>query len=202
MKGHSCCSEAAGLALKRSVGISVFLFIKPEPPPPAVVCYAADRNELRSRVIQWLHTEVVPDGWFVKGSNFSDILLKYFKVGTSAPKSDSHNFCRTFFLFFIHACWSALKSRLNKKALYPRIYMTDPSSVPGRGNNSVLWGSPVTLSTFREPHGLVDLVYLSALSRHDSVPQIYQSDVTANCLVFVLILVDLSSVDTDTFFSS
>uniref|UniRef100_A0A3Q0QPN8 Follistatin-related protein 1 n=1 Tax=Amphilophus citrinellus TaxID=61819 RepID=A0A3Q0QPN8_AMPCI len=44
-----------------------------------VVCYAADRNELRTRVIQWLQTEVVPDGWFVKGSNFSDILLKYFK---------------------------------------------------------------------------------------------------------------------------
>lgn len=47
----------------------------------AVVCYAADRNELRSRVIQWLQTEIIPDGWFVKGSNFSDILLKYFKVG-------------------------------------------------------------------------------------------------------------------------
>ncbi|KAF3843159.1 hypothetical protein F7725_002008 [Dissostichus mawsoni] len=44
-----------------------------------VVCYAADRNELRGRVIQWLQTEVVPDGWFAKGSNFSDILLKYFK---------------------------------------------------------------------------------------------------------------------------
>lgn len=50
-------------------------------PTHAVVCYAADRNELRSRVIQWLQTEIVPDGWFVKGSNFSDILLKYFKVG-------------------------------------------------------------------------------------------------------------------------
>ena len=50
-------------------------------PPPAEVGYAADRNELRSRVIQWLQTEVVPDGWFVKGSNFSDTLLKYFKVG-------------------------------------------------------------------------------------------------------------------------
>lgn len=50
-------------------------------PDPAVVCYAADRNELRSRVIQWLQTEIVPDGWFAKGSNFSDILLKYFKVG-------------------------------------------------------------------------------------------------------------------------
>uniref|UniRef100_A0A8C7VQA1 Follistatin-related protein 1 n=1 Tax=Oncorhynchus mykiss TaxID=8022 RepID=A0A8C7VQA1_ONCMY len=44
-----------------------------------VVCYVADRNELRHRVIQWLQTEVVPDGWFVKGSNFTDILLKYFK---------------------------------------------------------------------------------------------------------------------------
>ncbi|CAL8390423.1 unnamed protein product [Gadus morhua 'NCC'] len=45
-----------------------------------VVCYVADRNELRSRVIQWLQTEVVPDGWFNKGSNFSDILLRYFKT--------------------------------------------------------------------------------------------------------------------------
>ncbi|XP_029937159.1 follistatin-related protein 1 [Myripristis murdjan] len=45
-----------------------------------VVCYVADRNELRNRVIQWLQTEVVPDGWFVKGSNISDILLKYFKT--------------------------------------------------------------------------------------------------------------------------
>lgn len=54
-------------------------------PTPAVVCYAADRNELRSRVIQWLQTEVVPDGWFAKGSNFSDIMLKYFKVGDFCP---------------------------------------------------------------------------------------------------------------------
>lgn len=53
-------------------------------PTPAVVCYAADRNELRGRVIQWLQTEVVPDGWFVKGSNFTDNLLKYFKVGFSS----------------------------------------------------------------------------------------------------------------------
>ncbi|XP_029567801.1 follistatin-related protein 1 isoform X2 [Salmo trutta] len=44
-----------------------------------VVCYVADRNELRHRVIQWLQTEVVPDGWFVKGSNFTEILVKYFK---------------------------------------------------------------------------------------------------------------------------
>ncbi|TSL54365.1 Follistatin-related protein 1 [Bagarius yarrelli] len=44
-----------------------------------VVCYVGDRNELRRRVIEWLQTEVVPDGWFTKGSNFTDILLKYFK---------------------------------------------------------------------------------------------------------------------------
>lgn len=54
----------------------------------AVVCYAADRNELRSRVIQWLQTEVIPDGWFVKGSNFSDILHKYFKVGRKKDTMD------------------------------------------------------------------------------------------------------------------
>lgn len=50
-------------------------------PVSAVVCYADNRNELRSRVIQWLQTEIVPDGWFVKGSPISDVLLKYFKVG-------------------------------------------------------------------------------------------------------------------------
>uniref|UniRef100_A0AAY4BWB8 Follistatin-related protein 1 n=1 Tax=Denticeps clupeoides TaxID=299321 RepID=A0AAY4BWB8_9TELE len=44
-----------------------------------IVCYLADRNELRSRVIEWLQSEVVPDGWLSKGSNFSDILLKYFQ---------------------------------------------------------------------------------------------------------------------------
>lgn len=65
-------------------------------PDSAVVCYAADRNELRSRVIQWLQTEIVPDGWFAKGSNFSDILLKYFKVGFSWPlvmHSEHASFC-------------------------------------------------------------------------------------------------------------
>ncbi|CAB1328921.1 unnamed protein product [Coregonus sp. 'balchen'] len=41
--------------------------------------HCQDRNELRHHVIQWLQTEVVPDGWFVKGSNFTEILLKYFK---------------------------------------------------------------------------------------------------------------------------
>ncbi|XP_076839081.1 follistatin-related protein 1a [Brachyhypopomus gauderio] len=44
-----------------------------------IVCYRADRNELRRRVIQWLQAEVTPDGWFTKGSNFSDVLLKYFQ---------------------------------------------------------------------------------------------------------------------------
>lgn len=64
-------------------------------PTPAVVCYAADRNELRSRVIQWLQTEVVPDGWFVKGSNFSDILHKYFKVGLFPLKTQWTCFSNT-----------------------------------------------------------------------------------------------------------
>ncbi|XP_051983220.1 follistatin-related protein 1a [Xyrauchen texanus] len=44
-----------------------------------IVCYLADRNELRSRVIEWMQSEVEPDGWFSKGSNFSDVLLKYFQ---------------------------------------------------------------------------------------------------------------------------
>ncbi|KAI2668225.1 Follistatin-related protein 1 [Labeo rohita] len=44
-----------------------------------IVCYLTDRNELRSRVIEWLQSEVEPDGWFSKGSNFSDVLLKYFQ---------------------------------------------------------------------------------------------------------------------------
>lgn len=46
----------------------------------AVVCYLADRNELRSHVIEWLQSEVEPDGWFSKGSNFSDVMLRYFQV--------------------------------------------------------------------------------------------------------------------------
>ncbi|XP_062302769.1 follistatin-related protein 1-like [Osmerus eperlanus] len=44
-----------------------------------IVCYVADRNELRRRVIGWLEGEVEPDGWFSIGSNFSHILEKYFK---------------------------------------------------------------------------------------------------------------------------
>lgn len=52
-------------------------------PPPAastVVCYQANRDELRRRIIQWLEAEIIPDGWFSKGSNYSEILDKYFKV--------------------------------------------------------------------------------------------------------------------------
>lgn len=44
-----------------------------------IVCYVADRNELRSRVLVWLQGEVEPDGWISTGSNFSHILQKYFK---------------------------------------------------------------------------------------------------------------------------
>ncbi|KPP59450.1 follistatin-related protein 1-like, partial [Scleropages formosus] len=61
----------------------------------AVVCYLGDRNELRGRIIQWLQAEVVPDGWFSKGSNFSDILLKYFKEYDNGDlQLDSSEFLR------------------------------------------------------------------------------------------------------------
>ncbi|KAH1185422.1 hypothetical protein KIL84_018171 [Mauremys mutica] len=46
---------------------------------PAVVCYQSDRDELRRRIIQWLEAEIIPDGWFSKGSNYSEVLDKYFK---------------------------------------------------------------------------------------------------------------------------
>ena len=49
-------------------------------PFPAVVCYQSNRDELRRRIIQWLEAEIIPDGWFSKGSNYSEILDKYFKV--------------------------------------------------------------------------------------------------------------------------
>lgn len=49
-------------------------------PLPAVVCYQSNRDELRRRIIQWLEAEIIPDGWFSKGSNYSEILDKYFKV--------------------------------------------------------------------------------------------------------------------------
>ncbi|XP_060092286.1 follistatin-related protein 1 [Heteronotia binoei] len=44
-----------------------------------VVCYRADRDELRRHLIQWLEAEIIPDGWFSKGSNYTEILDKYFK---------------------------------------------------------------------------------------------------------------------------
>uniref|UniRef100_A0A8C9V2E7 Follistatin-related protein 1 n=2 Tax=Scleropages formosus TaxID=113540 RepID=A0A8C9V2E7_SCLFO len=60
-----------------------------------IVCYLGDRNELRGRIIQWLQAEVVPDGWFSKGSNFSDILLKYFKEYDNGDlQLDSSEFLR------------------------------------------------------------------------------------------------------------
>lgn len=52
-------------------------------PFPAVVCYQSNRDELRRRIIQWLEAEIIPDGWFSKGSNYSEILDKYFKVNQS-----------------------------------------------------------------------------------------------------------------------
>lgn len=49
------------------------------PAASPVVCYQTDRDELRRRVIQWLQAEIIPDGWFSKGNNYSEILEKYFK---------------------------------------------------------------------------------------------------------------------------
>uniref|UniRef100_A0A8C9TD57 Follistatin-related protein 1 n=1 Tax=Scleropages formosus TaxID=113540 RepID=A0A8C9TD57_SCLFO len=64
-----------------------------------IACYLADRNELRSRIIEWLQAEVVPDGWFSKGSNFSEILLKYFKnFDNGDSKLDSSEFLK----FILH----------------------------------------------------------------------------------------------------
>ncbi|KAG7463374.1 hypothetical protein MATL_G00175880 [Megalops atlanticus] len=64
-----------------------------------IVCYLGDRNELRSRIIEWLQAEVVPDGWFSKGFNFSDILLKYFK---SYDNGDSQLDSAEFLKFIQH----------------------------------------------------------------------------------------------------
>ncbi|OCT93559.1 hypothetical protein XELAEV_18011237mg [Xenopus laevis] len=44
-----------------------------------VACYQSDRDEMRRRVIHWLQTEIIPDGWFSKGSDYSEILDRYFK---------------------------------------------------------------------------------------------------------------------------
>ncbi|KAL2087634.1 hypothetical protein ACEWY4_016462 [Coilia grayii] len=66
-----------------------------KPATSPIVCYLADRNELRSRVIEWLQTEVEPDGWFSKGSNFTDVLLKYFEnYDNGDSQLDSTEFLR------------------------------------------------------------------------------------------------------------
>uniref|UniRef100_A0A2I3SGD2 Follistatin-related protein 1 n=1 Tax=Pan troglodytes TaxID=9598 RepID=A0A2I3SGD2_PANTR len=49
------------------------------PSASPVVCYQSNRDELRRRIIQWLEAEIIPDGWFSKGSNYSEILDNYFK---------------------------------------------------------------------------------------------------------------------------
>ncbi|NWH74330.1 FSTL1 protein, partial [Piaya cayana] len=55
---------------------------KGNPVSGSVVCYQSDRDELRRRVIQWLEAEIIPDGWFSKGSNYSEVLDKYFKANS------------------------------------------------------------------------------------------------------------------------
>ncbi|NWQ82850.1 FSTL1 protein, partial [Columbina picui] len=63
------------------------------PSPVTVVCYQSDRDELRRRVIQWLEAEIIPDGWFSKGSNYSEVLDKYFKAN---PLTSSHLYTQSF----------------------------------------------------------------------------------------------------------
>lgn len=60
--------------------------------PITVVCYQSDRDELRRRVIQWLEAEIIPDGWFSKGSNYSEVLDKYFKASRAAPASEPRQY--------------------------------------------------------------------------------------------------------------
>lgn len=57
-----------------------------------VVCYQSDRDELRRRVIQWLEAEIIPDGWFSKGSNYSEVLDKYFKASRAAHASEAREY--------------------------------------------------------------------------------------------------------------
>ncbi|KAK4832743.1 hypothetical protein QYF61_025272, partial [Mycteria americana] len=61
------------------------------PAASPVVCYQSDRDELRRRVIQWLEAEIIPDGWFSKGSNYSEVLDKYFKASRAAPASEARD---------------------------------------------------------------------------------------------------------------
>uniref|UniRef100_A0A6I8NRG8 Follistatin-related protein 1 n=1 Tax=Ornithorhynchus anatinus TaxID=9258 RepID=A0A6I8NRG8_ORNAN len=69
---------------------------KPSSPSSSpVVCYQSDRDELRRRIIQWLEAEIVPDGWFSKGNNYSQILDRYFKNFDNGDSSlDSSEFLK------------------------------------------------------------------------------------------------------------
>uniref|UniRef100_A0A672U704 Follistatin like 1 n=1 Tax=Strigops habroptila TaxID=2489341 RepID=A0A672U704_STRHB len=83
--GQRACKLPAGWLLFSSRGLLasftplIFAFSSAAPSPITVVCYQSDRDELRRRVIQWLEAEIIPDGWFSKGSNYSEVLDKYFK---------------------------------------------------------------------------------------------------------------------------
>ncbi|XP_029962351.1 follistatin-related protein 1-like [Salarias fasciatus] len=45
-----------------------------------IVCFLADRDWLRERVIQWIQTEVDPDRRSLNASSVSDLLLDYFQT--------------------------------------------------------------------------------------------------------------------------
>ncbi|KAM8977764.1 follistatin-related protein 1 [Pelodytes ibericus] len=65
------------------------------PAASPVVCYQTDRDELRRRVIQWLEAEIIPDGWFSKGNNYSEILDRYFKSSDDGDsRLDSSEFLK------------------------------------------------------------------------------------------------------------
>nr|CAB42968.1 Flik protein [Gallus gallus] len=64
------------------------------PAASPVVCYQSDRDELHRRVIRWLEGEIIPDGWFSKGSNYSDVLEKYFKNFDDDSRLDSTEFLK------------------------------------------------------------------------------------------------------------
>lgn len=70
---------------------SPVFFYSVTPFPITVVCYQSDRDELRRRVIQWLEAEIIPDGWFSKGSNYSEVLDKYFKASRVMPASEQES---------------------------------------------------------------------------------------------------------------
>ncbi|XP_036601611.1 follistatin-related protein 1 [Trichosurus vulpecula] len=65
------------------------------PSASPVVCYQSDRDELRRRIIKWLEAEIIPDGWFSKGSNYSEVLDKYFKsYDDGDSRLDSNEFLK------------------------------------------------------------------------------------------------------------